>query len=468
MFPPRIVAPLVAGAVLSASASVRVSVDGSGKRFVETVVAANPRDSASLVAAAIVLGDGGTSVAAYSSADRGDHWTPSSTTFADGGRTDGIDPWVLFTHDGTALFAYLAGERPDNFAVSRSLDGGRSWRAPAYVPGGLYDREYLVEDWSADSKYRGTIYAIGKINVVRLGGRPFQEIAVSTSKDAAVTFSSPLLFVPPDDNEPLIVVANSVVGRDGTLVIPFTTVIRPLETDTMLDYGLWTIRSSDGGRTFTAPSLVARRIIPKSDGQRQSSVPSAAIDASTGRIYLTWSLKSAGGYDIVVWQSSDLGTTWSTGVRVNDNARAADHVNPAVAVNSRGTVLLAWYDRRDSNDPTCHSLRIAESYDGARTFLSSLGVTTVQTCVQSTRFANAGDTLGLVAATDDAFHVAFISGTNASEMQLYSARILAAPNSAHSAREAGGESGIRTHGRVSPTHAFQACSFNHSDISPCL
>src|SRR5579872_5829763 len=30
----------------------------------------------------------------------------------------------------------------------------------------------------------------------------------------------------------------------------------------------------------------------------------------------------------------------------------------------------------------------------------------------------------------------------------------------------GGESGIRTLGRVSPTHAFQACSFNHSDISP--
>ena len=34
--------------------------------------------------------------------------------------------------------------------------------------------------------------------------------------------------------------------------------------------------------------------------------------------------------------------------------------------------------------------------------------------------------------------------------------------------EDGGESGIRTHGRVSPTHAFQACSFNHSDISPSL
>ena len=30
----------------------------------------------------------------------------------------------------------------------------------------------------------------------------------------------------------------------------------------------------------------------------------------------------------------------------------------------------------------------------------------------------------------------------------------------------GGQSGIRTHGRVSPTHAFQACSLNHSDICP--
>ena len=34
--------------------------------------------------------------------------------------------------------------------------------------------------------------------------------------------------------------------------------------------------------------------------------------------------------------------------------------------------------------------------------------------------------------------------------------------------KAGGEKGIRTLGTVSRTHAFQACSFNHSDISPSL
>jgi hypothetical protein len=33
-------------------------------------------------------------------------------------------------------------------------------------------------------------------------------------------------------------------------------------------------------------------------------------------------------------------------------------------------------------------------------------------------------------------------------------------------RKSGGESGIRTHVRVSPKHAFQACAFSHSAISP--
>src|ERR1700676_5028255 len=32
--------------------------------------------------------------------------------------------------------------------------------------------------------------------------------------------------------------------------------------------------------------------------------------------------------------------------------------------------------------------------------------------------------------------------------------------------QSGGESGIRTHGTVSRTHAFQACALSHSAISP--
>jgi hypothetical protein len=42
----------------------------------------------------------------------------------------------------------------------------------------------------------------------------------------------------------------------------------------------------------------------------------------------------------------------------------------------------------------------------------------------------------------------------------------ASMGSKYNQRRYGGESGIRTHVRVSPKHAFQACAFSHSAISP--
>jgi hypothetical protein len=111
-------------------------------------------------------------------------------------------------------------------------------------------------------------------------------------------------------------------------------------------------------------------------------------------------------------------------VRVNDNAQPAAHVNPAVAVNAHGAVVVAWYDRRAHNNPVCHSLWIAASIDGGRTFSKNRPVTDVKTCIQSQRFANGGDTLGLVADAVGAFHTAFISGANPTEVQLYAARLI--------------------------------------------
>ena len=40
------------------------------------------------------------------------------------------------------------------------------------------------------------------------------------------------------------------------------------------------------------------------------------------------------------------------------------------------------------------------------------------------------------------------------------------PDARQRRAECGGESGIRTRGTVSRTHAFQACALNHSAISP--
>ncbi len=421
---------MLAGACVAATLSVaagpaRISVHGPwlvsadlpSAQFVETTVAANPRDNRNVIAAAMVLRDGSTSVAVYSTHDGGRTWTPGRAPGGDASRADALDPWVVFTRDGTALFTYLSGRDGDNFAVSRSEDGGRTWSAPVFVPGGLYDRQYLVEG------DKGRVYALGKVNVRRLSGPPFQVIAVSESADGARTFSPPRFFAPPDDNDTLLVVAGGVTARSGSLVVPFTTVIRPKAGDTVLHYTLWTTGSNDGGRVFSAPHLVAHRDVPTAAAQRFMSVPSVAVDRSggpsDGYVYLTWTLASGAGYAVQAWRSDDGGVTWRPGVTVNDNERPAGHVNPAIAVNARGHVAVAWYDRRDDPGTRCHRLRIAASLDAGQTFSDNVPITQTSACVASTRFANVGDTLGLTAGADGRFHSVFVSGPDASAMQLY-------------------------------------------------
>ncbi len=399
----------------------QVSTDRAAAKFVETTMATHPRDPRVAIAAAIVRQGDSTSVAVYSTRDAGRTWRPSPARANDTSRNSALDPWVIFTSDGTALFTYLTHGPENNFAVVRSRDGGRTWSEPTFVPGGLYDRQFLVEDADASSKYRGRIYGLGKINVRRLDGPPFQVMAISDSIDGGRTFSSPRLFVPPDDEDPLWVVAGGVTTGAGTLVLAFVTVVRPHPGDSTLRYTLWSTESVDGGVTLAKPQFLTSRVEPRGQAQSHLSVPSMAIARSgkyQGRIYLAWSQRRDDGYSIDVWRSQDEGTTWA-GTTVSDNVRPAQHVTPAVAVNLRGDVAVAWYDRRDDPHGECHKLAVAASLDGGETFSRSVEATEARTCVTSGRFANVGDTLGIAADAAGRFHCAFISGGESTTMQLF-------------------------------------------------
>ena len=131
--------------------SRHVSTDRVGPRFVKTTVASHPRDPLNVIAAAIVLDGDSTDVAVYSTHDAGRTWLPGRVPGNDGSRSTALDPWVIFTSDGTALFTYLTRGPTNNFAVARSQDGGRTWSEPTFVPGGLYDRQFLVQDTRSTS-----------------------------------------------------------------------------------------------------------------------------------------------------------------------------------------------------------------------------------------------------------------------------------------------------------------------------
>jgi hypothetical protein len=71
--------------------------------------------------------------------------------------------------------------------------------------------------------------------------------------------------------------------------------------------------------------------------------------------------------DIVVARSSDHGTTWSTPTAVHaDNwvFNACPHAGPSLAVDSAGTLHVAWWTGRDG----IAGVYYAQSRDGARSF----------------------------------------------------------------------------------------------------
>jgi len=135
---------------------------------------------------------------------------------------------------------------------------------------------------------------------------------------------------------------------------------------------------------------------------------------------------------------------------VNDNAGFNLPANPAIAVNGEGVVGVTFNDRRDDPKTHCYRLYFAASVDGGATFLPNKRVSDAPTCpleagnwapvifsiidvpldvskerrrrlvsmsVIPSRFQNGGDTQGLAASPDGAFHAAWI-GSVSGVMQL--------------------------------------------------
>lgn len=117
-------------------------------------------------------------------------------------------------------------------------------------------------------------------------------------------------------------------------------------------------RSTDGGKTF-GPNVRVNDDI----GRAGQLYPSLAVDAR-GTLYLAWHDFRKGDQDIYFAKSTDGGKTFSRNLRVNDDAGTAGQFNPSLAVDTDGTVFLAWHDLREGNA----DIYFAVSRDGGATF----------------------------------------------------------------------------------------------------
>src|SRR5205823_4460987 len=136
-------------------------------------------------------------------------------------------------------------------------------------------------------------------------------------------------------------------------------------------FRLETVVSSDGGTTFGTPTaIVTASMFQSSTFRSQKGKPSAAVDRTTGNIYVTYTALSSGSPKIFFTKSTDTGAHWSTPVVISDNPTAFPVFNPAIAVSADGSnVTVCFYDmRNDPNGNRFIDLYLTQSLDGGKTW----------------------------------------------------------------------------------------------------
>jgi BNR repeat-like domain len=253
------------------------------------------------------------------------------------------DPVVAYdAAHGVWLIASLAFTPGEAAAVvvSRSSDG-LTWSPPFTVvqapdrPNLSLDKEWIVCDNGRLSPHRGSCYVTyADFRSVRL---EFQ-----ASRDGGVTWEAQVS-APGNAGRPSIVgrwapAPQPVVQPDGDLIVPYYDETR-----------VASVRSADGGRSFSAPVTVSPTAFRATPGLRAPPLPSAEVDAN-GVVYVVWpdcrARPACRNNDLVLSRSAD-GVSWLQATRIPAVLRSSstDVVLPGLGVDPtrRGRLALAYY-----------------------------------------------------------------------------------------------------------------------------
>jgi len=272
------------------------------------------------------------------------------------------DPWLTVTRDDRVFFSrieYDSTSLPGGIAITNTTDGatlGTTWY--------LNDAPNFADKQSHANDAPGNVYMVWNSDSANYA------LVFSRSNDGGRTWT------------PRLRIADLQTGSLGGIVkvAPDGTVLATWWS--WLTDDVWFDRSFDGGATWGTDIRV--NDLPGSAASPGASDPPvlpAMVVAPNGTIYVAYEDYRNGDMDVYFARSTDGGTTWSPGARLNDDNTTARQWMPDLALDPFGGIHVAWEDDRTG----AHNIFYTNSTDGGTTWSPNIPVTTASTPLSYTR-----------------------------------------------------------------------------------
>ncbi len=312
----------------------------------------------------------GTSV--FWSTDGGATWagTPNGP-----GASNSGDPAVAIDRNGKFYVGFISNSGGMGIAFSTNM--GTSWtNVSVYAPGGQ-DKNHLTVDNSAVSPFVGRVYNVW---TDLGGGANVNDIVFSRSTNGGTNWSA------------VANISNNVAagshnqgcnvqtGPTGQVYVTWAIYDAFPADENAIGFN----RSMDGGTTWVGESRIlsnirgTRNTTLPNESTRSNAFPSMAVDVSggplNGTIYIVWTNigvpgVNTGDADCYLIRSTNQGVSWSTPVRINQDATTNANYHPWIACDpSTGELSVNFYDRRDSGGNLLTTNYVAHSVDGGLTW----------------------------------------------------------------------------------------------------
>ena len=314
---------------------------------------------------------------------------------------------VDFDGRGVLYATSLAGNATMNAHFVLTSTNGLNWNQPVTIASSTWDefrsRSSLVADKRTSGPNASSVYIFWALtnNQAPL----WHGVWGRLSRDGGATWSTDFQVSTPGEHL-YAFGTDAGIGTNGVLYVAWEN--RP-NAYWASPPELYLSRSTDYGVTWSPETLISGapiQSIGRPDYKFRELVLPAAADCSDVRVdhhphiavsplnsnyvYAVWNDsrwdtpsndcgREGKHSDIAFSSTTDGGQTWSSVVRLNDDALAngVDQWMPSIGIAADGTIGVYWYDRRYAADPYFYDATYTQSTDGGVTWTPNVRVSDV-------------------------------------------------------------------------------------------